>query len=696
MFTIRLRKILLSNFIYYFLLFITIIYLIIYNICYEIDNIYTKDDTFFPLRIKKYKIDGNYLNIEFRENLIGKYYFKNESEKNHFINNFMINDKLSIEGVLEIPSNNTIPNLFNYKEYLRHKNIKYILNIKKYKLINKNNNIFYKIKNIIIKRINSIENNNYLYAFLLGDSSHIDSQTYNNYKTNGITHLFALSGLHVSIFSGIVLSILKKLKVNEKISFVITSFILLFYSFIASFSPSILRAVIFFILSSINSIYYLFIKPKNLLYLTFIILVIINPNYIFNTGFILSFTITFFILLFNENYKITSNINSILIISFISFLSSLPIIININYEINIIGLFNNLVFIPLVSSVIFPLSIMSLIFPFLSSVLYLLTNFMEFMSLLSTKVINITLYFSKISFIEIIIYYILLIFSIKKNIKSRKILFILILYLYFKPFFNNIFIYYLDVGQGDSSLIVYKNKTILIDTGGILKHEDEEWERRNSEYNLMLNSLIPFFKSIGIKKINYLIITHGDYDHMGEAINLVENFKVEKVIFNCGPYNDLEKELIKVLDKKKIKYYSCIKELNIDKNKLYFLQTKEYDNENDNSNVIYTELNGYKFIFMGDASVTTEKEILDKYNLSNIDVLKVGHHGSKTSSSIDFINEINPKYSIISVGKNNRYGHPNKEVLENLKDSKIYRTDQNGSVMFKIKKNKLQVEACSP
>ena len=183
---------------------------------------------------------------------------------------------------------------------------------------------------------------------------------------------------------------------------------------------------------------------------------------------------------------------------------------------------------------------------------------------------------------------------------------------------------------------------------------------------------------------------------MGEAINLVNNFKVKKVIFNCGPYNDLEKELIKVLDKKRIKYYSCIKELNIDENKLYFLQTKEYDNENDNSNVIYTELDGYKFMFMGDASSTTEKEILDKYNLPDIDVLKVGHHGSKTSSSKDFINEIKPKYSIISVGKNNRYGHPNKEVLENLEKSKIYRTDEDGSIMFAIKNSKLKIKTCSP
>ena len=174
---------------------------------------------------------------------------------------------------------------------------------------------------------------------------------------------------------------------------------------------------------------------------------------------------------------------------------------------------------------------------------------------------------------------------------------------------------------------------------------------------------------------------------MGEAINLVENFKLEKVIFNCGAFNDLEQELIKELDKKIIKYYSCIKKLNIDNNKLYFLQTKEYDNENDNSNVIYTELNSYKFMFMGDAGIEKENEILNKYNLSNIDVLKLGHHGSKTSSGKEFIDEINPKYSIISVGKNNRYVHPNKEVLNILNNSKIYRTDLNGTIAIKINSN---------
>ena len=183
---------------------------------------------------------------------------------------------------------------------------------------------------------------------------------------------------------------------------------------------------------------------------------------------------------------------------------------------------------------------------------------------------------------------------------------------------------------------------------------------------------------------------------MGEAINLVKSIDVGKVIFNCGEFNELELDLVRELNKRNIPYYGCIKELNIDDNRLYFLNTGGYDNENDNSSVIYTELNNFKFLFMGDAGVKVEDDLIKKYNLQDIDVLKVGHHGSKTSSSKKFINEINPKYSIVSVGKNNRYGHPNSNVLGNLEDCKIYRTDQDGSIMFKIKNNRLKIENCSP
>ena len=128
---------------------------------------------------------------------------------------------------------------------------------------------------------------------------------------------------------------------------------------------------------------------------------------------------------------------------------------------------------------------------------------------------------------------------------------------------------------------------------------------------------------------------------------------------------------------------------------LEFLNTKIYDNENDNSNVIYTKLNNYKILLMGDSESNKEKDIISKYNLSNIDILKVGHHGSSTSSNSYFINRINPKYSIISVGKNNKYGHPEKIVLDNLKESKIYRTDKDGSIKINFN-NKLKLQTNPP
>ena len=183
---------------------------------------------------------------------------------------------------------------------------------------------------------------------------------------------------------------------------------------------------------------------------------------------------------------------------------------------------------------------------------------------------------------------------------------------------------------------------------------------------------------------------------MGEAINLVENFKVENVIFNVGEYNELENELITVLNKKKINYYKGLKELNINKHKLQFLNAGVYDNENDNSNVIYFNYNDYKFLLMGDAGIEREKDILEKYNLNDIDFFKVGHHGSKTSSSEGFINEMNPKYSIISVGKNNRYGHPKDSVLNILSNTKVYRTDLDGSIEIKLNKNGYKISTCSP
>ena len=188
-----------------------------------------------------------------------------------------------------------------------------------------------------------------------------------------------------------------------------------------------------------------------------------------------------------------------------------------------------------------------------------------------------------------------------------------------------------------------------------------------------------------------LMSPHGDNDHIGESINIVNNFRIGKVVLNCGPFNNLEKKLIKVLDKNNIEYTSCINNIDLGNNKMYFLNTRIYSNENDNSQVSYIKINNYKFVFMGDASSITEYNILNKYNIGQIDFLKVGHHGSDTSSSKNFINRIKPKYSLISVGKNNKYGHPKQVVLNTLKNTKIYRTDLDGSIEIRLNNNEYNI-----
>ncbi len=591
-----------------------------------------------------------------------------------------LGDKIKVYGVLNEPSSNTNFNLFNYKKYLLSKKINYILTAEEVEILRKNNNIFYKLKNKIANKLNG---NVYLNAFILGDNSYIDDKVKKSYQLNGISHLFSVSGMHVSFIVLILTILLKKFKWYE----VLLVIGLLFYSFLTNFLPSIMRSVIFFCLClvkskrkwSINTFYLFLIMTMCFLFY--------NPYYIYNIGFIYSFVISGSLIFFSNKLKVRNYFKSLFKISIFSFLFSFPITMYNNFSINFLSPILNLFFVPFVSLVIFPLSFAIIILPFLNPLFMFLINILEQISLFCSKINIFNLTFAKPSILFLLVYYVIIVFSIK-NKKGFIILFVFMIIHYNIHFFKvSPTMTMLDVGQGDSLLLEmplnYGN--VLIDTGGKLFDDSN---------NISNNIIIPYLKSIGINKIDYLIITHGDYDHMGESINLVNNFKINTVIFNCGQFNDLENKLVEVLKKKNIKYYSCIKELNIDKYKLKFLDTREYDNENDNSNVIYTELNGYKFLFMGDAGIAKEKDILEKYNLTNIDFFKVGHHGSNTSSSEIFINSINPKYSLISVGKNNRYGHPKEAVMNILDNSKIYRADLDGSIKIKLNNNGYEIKNC--
>ena len=607
--------------------------------------------------------------------------------------------QLKVIGNFIKPDNNTIPSGFNYKNYLKYKKIYYLIQADTIIVEKKNTSILYAIKNSLIKRIDSIDKTGYFRTFLLGDKSLMNNQMLKEYQSNGISHLFSISGMHVSLIVGILFFLLNKISYQALYKYSIVIPCLLLYLFLTDFSASIIRTVIMFILFSINQSFRLNIKKIDIMLLVLIVAIIINPWIIFDIGFQFSYSISFTIILMNKKINsLKKKILKNLYLSFICFTVSFPICVYYFHQVNLLSIIFNLIMIPIVSTIIFPLTWITILIPFIYPLYESLINILEGINQVLYQLDFLEIIFAKPSVIIIIIYYIVISLSLWKK-EFFLVLFILIFLHKFYPYWNSGFIFtMIDVGQGDASLIKlpYNKENILIDTGGKMQFEQDSWQKRTKETSIAVNSIIPYFKSLGINKIDYLILTHGDFDHMGEAINLIENFKVEKVIFNCGEFNELEKDLIKVLDKNKIPYYSCIKELNIDDNKLYFLNNKDYRNENDNSSVIYTKLNNHKFLFMGDAGMEVEEDLIKKYNLQDIDVLKVGHHGSKTSSSKEFINEVNPKYSIISVGKNNRYGHPNSNVLDNLKYSQIYRTDIDGSVMFEINKDKLEIETCRP
>jgi len=586
-------------------------------------------------------------------------------------------------GTFKEPNKNSVFNLFNYRNYLKSKKINWIFNIENFEII-ENNNIFYNLKNNIINRVNKL-NNKYLNTFILGNNE-LDDDIYSVYQSNGISHLFAVSGMHISLITLILITILKRITKNKKILYLLVSIFLIFYMFLTNFSPSVIRSSLLFIGLSINKVFKLDLNVLDIVFIILDILLIYNPYYFYNISFLFSFTISIYLII---SSSLLSNFNNyfikILIVSIISFIASLPIVINNFFTINLLSPIINVIAVPLISFIIFPLAIITFIFPLFNPLLNFSLNVFENISMFFSQ-FSLTLDFGYINTFLVLFYYILITNIIIKFKKYKVVvLIIFVTLMYFSNYFNvNPKITFIDVGQGDSILLQlpHNKGNILIDTGG------------NKDYDLSKNTIIPYLKSSGIKKIDLLILTHGDFDHMGSSINLVNNFKVEQVIFNSYKNNDLENSLIEILKLNKIKYSNYNKNIiSINGYKLHFLNQKHYD-ENEDSLIIYAIINNRKILLMGDAGIKVEEDILNKYNINYIDILKVGHHGSKTSSSEHFIDTITPKYSVISVGKNNRYGHPNKEILENLEDSEIYRTDQNGSIMFKIKNNKLKIKTC--
>ncbi|NLZ34900.1 MAG: MBL fold metallo-hydrolase [Clostridiales bacterium] len=236
-------------------------------------------------------------------------------------------------------------------------------------------------------------------------------------------------------------------------------------------------------------------------------------------------------------------------------------------------------------------------------------------------------------------------------------------------------IHFIDVGQGDATLIELHGYNILIDAGP----------------NSSARNLISYLKEINIKSIDYIIATHPDEDHIGGMDEVLRNFKVKilyapKVIKNTEAFNSMIKEL----KNKNLKINVPYKDMKLDlgeESNLTFLTPIEYGGDNDNNLSLVAKINFKEIsaIFMADCETEVERQLLKDSHTLEANIIKLGHHGSKSSTSTAFLKKVDPDYAIISCGKNNKYGHPHKETIDKLDNLNIkyFRTDIDGNITIR-------------
>ena len=693
-------------------------------------------------------------------------------------NNFKIGDIIELIGDFKKAEISRNYKGFNYRNYLKQEKIYGIVEVKKSKKVGKRININY-INQIFLYKIREIykgEYSNFLEGLLLGNKAELSDNIKNNFKNSSLSHILAISGMHVSYVILGINFILKTIIKDKNIRNYIIIIFLIFFSIITGFSSSCVRACFMSSMVLISSN----LHRKNIFYisyiLSFIFLIMYNPYNLFNVGMWLSYSGTLGIVImckllfkiiykkfkdiykyrFKEKFnnikfkevlkKVFKNIFFNIINCFSMSLSSqifiFPIVL---YNFNTVS-FTFFISNILVSFFIGPIIILGYISLFigffilpLSKILANLENILIQIifkiSEICSEMIFSKIYLATPNFSFIFLYYLLIIIfiyyfkvnkykifrivlnynSLKKNKRNsyvnksmknklleknikihhhRKInsnikdfrfvntnftiilcsilIIILIVNLITILIDKNLKIYFVDVGQGDCTLIISpENKKILIDGG----------EGNSDKYDYGENVVFPYLLDRGIMKIDYVIISHCDSDHIGGLFAVIKKMKIGKILI--GKQYEKSKQLndlINLANEKNIDiiFLESNMEVKIDKN-IYIkvlwpnsnYQITE-NNLNNNSLVFKLFYKDVSMLFTGDIEKKAEEKILNLYNnCLNSTIIKVGHHGSNTSSTDSFIKCVNPKIALIGVGKNNYFGHPNEEILERLKNIRM-------------------------
>ncbi len=652
------------------------------------------------------------------DDVLGKTLVQVQNESGDF-SKLKIGNTYNIRGNLRTPFKAGNPSQFDYGKYLRNFNAYSVMYADyddcsgldgklpfKWKFVQELNNVRSRIVNTHAKYLKS-PNSEILGGIVFGDDA-VAPPDYikDTFKNSGLLHILAASGMNVAFIYGFWYFILRRLRFPYKFTVISGMFIVILYTLMTGLGASVIRAALMLLFVLAGKLIDRDAHSVSLLAFVASLMLIYNPAYINDVGFQLSFIVTFGLLTTAntlvgnmKNLKIPDWLGTAILIPIVAQVWVIPIQMFYFNTISTYSVFANISIMPFLSVISFGgfvSSVLSIFAPFADIVCrvsdFILAYFLD-------ALVHISEFFSNLSFalietthpsvFQIVLFYLIVLYFtwiLKVGFSRTKVAVVValisILALSAVQVRNNNFdVLAFDVGNADAFLLKTPNdRYFIIDTG------KAPYNSGTSQAKVII---LKYLKDHGIKDIDGLIITHFDNDHSGGVVDLVGNLRIKKVYVNTLESKTYTAEKVfEALKKKNIKpiLVENGKSIYAENNLVVKVFQAKQSLDNESSIITYVKYGKFDGLFMGDAGISAYNDIKKDLGLSNIELLKVGHHGGQNSVSKEMVEELNPELSLISTG-HNRFGHPNKVTLDVLRETDIYRTDRNNAILISVEEN---------
>ena len=608
---------------------------------------------------------------------------------------------VEISGRLTVPSEPTVPHRFNFRTFLERQNIYLTLHTIELEVIASQFSIWrlqYDFADWIRHRFPPLTAS-YLQSFFLGVRDDMNEEVMDMFSNLGILQIFSISGVNITLLTGILKDTLKRVGLMDIFVDGCVVVFCISFIFIAGGSVSVMRACAMAILAVTNRRLKLGLSSFDIFSLVFIANFLVNPRVVYQGGFQFSYWISFVLICSRGALKDLSPIKSRLVIVYLARMAAIPLSVASSYEVNVTAYVSTLLISPLLMTFIIPALLITLFLPFLAPVMDILLEAFEGINGFLVPFLNVNIIFGSLTPFVIVLLMALLLISCYFYEKSRSQwirLLLIIAYLLvlegnrlMQPY---AMVTFLDVGQGDAAIIrsPYQTCNIVIDTGGDVSRI------RSDNPSIFSNTLEPYLLGNGVRHIDFLILTHEHYDHIAEAIPLMNRFNVRNIIISDAQIDhqmaaiiteanhlDIPVHVVQPLDG-----FRC-------GNQVYTFIHPATSNVdvNEDSLVMTVELAGFNVLITGDIGHTSEEAVLLNNHLSHIDFYQVAHHGSRYSNSLAFMAALNVRYAIVQAGARNFYNHPHDELFEVTEalDIPLLNTIRHGTVQFKLRDETYQI-----